>query len=265
MLRFFRQIRQRLLTDNKFSKYLLYATGEILLVVIGILIALQVNNWKEEAEIRKEERLLLTNLKADFEVRREELLEFDVYFAREMDALGILLPLFHTGEALPEEQVLDSLLSYSENAYTFNNSFQLLDLLFSTGRIDLIGNEQLKNNLLKWPFLVEETLEEQRYLMEIDIQLGYPVADHYISQSDLSRYFKFRDYGSEEFSSAMKKDYSGLFRSNLYENYLSRRLQTLRIMKSDRLKLINVADEILMLIALELERLDIALCWHDVA
>ena len=48
MLRFFRQIRQRLLTDNKLSKYLLYAVGEILLVVIGILIALQINDWQEE-------------------------------------------------------------------------------------------------------------------------------------------------------------------------------------------------------------------------
>ena len=47
MLRFFRQIRQRLLTDNKFSKYLLYAVGEILLVVIGILIALQIDTWKK--------------------------------------------------------------------------------------------------------------------------------------------------------------------------------------------------------------------------
>jgi hypothetical protein len=47
MLRFFRQIRQRLLTDNKFSKYLLYAIGEILLVVIGILIALQADFWNE--------------------------------------------------------------------------------------------------------------------------------------------------------------------------------------------------------------------------
>ena len=48
MLRFFRQIRQRLLTNNKFSKYLLYAIGEILLVVIGILIALQIDNWNQE-------------------------------------------------------------------------------------------------------------------------------------------------------------------------------------------------------------------------
>ncbi|WP_445383656.1 hypothetical protein [Robiginitalea sp. IMCC43444] len=48
MIRFFRSLRQRLLTENKISKYLLYAIGEILLVVIGILIALQINNWNEE-------------------------------------------------------------------------------------------------------------------------------------------------------------------------------------------------------------------------
>ena len=45
MLKFFHQIRKRLLSENRFSKYLFYAVGEILLVVIGILIALQINNW----------------------------------------------------------------------------------------------------------------------------------------------------------------------------------------------------------------------------
>ena len=62
MLRFFRQIRQRFLTDSKFSKYLLYAGGEILLVVIGILIALQVNNWNEYRAERKQEQKVLTEL-----------------------------------------------------------------------------------------------------------------------------------------------------------------------------------------------------------
>ena len=47
MIKFFRKIRQRLLTENKFSKYLLYAIGEIVLVVIGIMIALEVNNWNQ--------------------------------------------------------------------------------------------------------------------------------------------------------------------------------------------------------------------------
>ena len=65
MLRFFRQIRQRLLTDNKFSKYLLYAVGEILLVVIGILIALQVDNLNEERKNRELEMVFLERLKSD--------------------------------------------------------------------------------------------------------------------------------------------------------------------------------------------------------
>ncbi|MEJ2162386.1 MAG: DUF6090 family protein [Robiginitalea sp.] len=54
MFRFFRNIRQRLITGSKFSRYLLYAVGEILLVVIGILIALQVDNWNETRKSREQ-------------------------------------------------------------------------------------------------------------------------------------------------------------------------------------------------------------------
>jgi hypothetical protein len=50
MIKFFRKIRQQLLTENKFSKYLLYAIGEIVLVVIGILIALSINNWNNNLQ-----------------------------------------------------------------------------------------------------------------------------------------------------------------------------------------------------------------------
>ncbi|ARV10242.1 hypothetical protein BTO05_11565 [Winogradskyella sp. PC-19] len=53
MIKFFRRVRQRLLTENKFSKYLIYAIGEIVLVVIGILIALQINNWNEQSKSKK--------------------------------------------------------------------------------------------------------------------------------------------------------------------------------------------------------------------
>jgi len=47
MIKVFRKIRQNLLSENKLSEYLLYAAGEIFLVVVGILIALQINNWNE--------------------------------------------------------------------------------------------------------------------------------------------------------------------------------------------------------------------------
>jgi hypothetical protein len=55
MMKFFRKIREKLLSKSKFSKYLIYAIGEIILVVIGILIALQINNWNQN---RKDDRIL---------------------------------------------------------------------------------------------------------------------------------------------------------------------------------------------------------------
>ncbi|MCJ7467209.1 MAG: DUF6090 family protein [Maribacter sp.] len=69
MIKFFRKIRQRLLTENKFSKYLIYAIGEIILVVVGILIALSVNNWNEKRKsVNKGKeyfRLVYNDLKTD--------------------------------------------------------------------------------------------------------------------------------------------------------------------------------------------------------
>ena len=67
MLKFFRRIRQQLLTQNKLSKYLLYAIGEIILVVIGILIALQINNWNEGRKRSQTEVQLLQTMKQAIE------------------------------------------------------------------------------------------------------------------------------------------------------------------------------------------------------
>ena len=69
MIKFFRKIRQKMLTENKFSKYLIYAIGEIILVVIGILIALGISNWNEERKLQNEINIYLSqkneNLKED--------------------------------------------------------------------------------------------------------------------------------------------------------------------------------------------------------
>jgi len=67
MIKFFRKIRQKLLTENKFSKYLIYAIGEIVLVVIGILIALSINNWNEGNKRKSQERDVLLHMKRNLE------------------------------------------------------------------------------------------------------------------------------------------------------------------------------------------------------
>lgn len=65
MIKFFRKIRQELLADQKFSKYLLYAIGEITLVVIGILIAVSINNWNESRKDVQREIKMLSDLQND--------------------------------------------------------------------------------------------------------------------------------------------------------------------------------------------------------
>ncbi len=67
MIKFFRKIRQKTLTENKFSNYLLYAVGEIVLVVIGILLALQINNWNENRKLKLKEVSSIKNLVEEIE------------------------------------------------------------------------------------------------------------------------------------------------------------------------------------------------------
>lgn len=73
MIKFFRRIRQRLLAEGRLSSYLAYAIGEILLVVIGILIALQINNSSEEFKERKAADKLHQEILAEFEKNQENL------------------------------------------------------------------------------------------------------------------------------------------------------------------------------------------------
>jgi len=68
MINFFRNIRQGLLLENKTGKYLKYAIGEIVLVVIGILIVLQINNWNENRKLSNIEIEILTEIKSSLEI-----------------------------------------------------------------------------------------------------------------------------------------------------------------------------------------------------
>ena len=77
MIKIFRKIRQQLLTENKFSKYLIYAIGEIILVVIGILIALSIKNWNEGRKKKETLNNIYTIIKQDLET---DLLNIDKIF-----------------------------------------------------------------------------------------------------------------------------------------------------------------------------------------
>jgi len=68
MIKFFRKIRYNLMEQNKTGKYIKYAIGEIVLVVVvvEILIALQINNWNEDRKARKSENQIRNSLAVNF-------------------------------------------------------------------------------------------------------------------------------------------------------------------------------------------------------
>ena len=103
MIKFFRRIRQQLLTENKFSKYMLYAIGEIVLVVIGILIALQLNNWNSNRIQKQKESLLLNALNEEFKSNKMQLdsvLTKHKYSMKSVEYLMSRLPIKNTKTSL---------------------------------------------------------------------------------------------------------------------------------------------------------------------
>lgn len=74
MIKFYHRLRRRFLIENKFSKYIFYAVGEIVLVMVGILIALQINNWNNRIE-HLNEKVLLSYIMEDLRYNQEILIE----------------------------------------------------------------------------------------------------------------------------------------------------------------------------------------------
>jgi len=144
MIKFFRKIRQQLLTDNKFSKYLIYAIGEIILVVIGILIALQINNWNEYQKERKSEELLLSEIRDNL---KYDLNDFDSNIATlQNKSISSRMMLKALEKNIPYHDSLGYFFSYL-NAYPhFSSKTNGYKLLQSKG-LEIIINTNLRNKI----------------------------------------------------------------------------------------------------------------------
>jgi hypothetical protein len=165
MLRFFRKIRQSLLTENSFGKYFLYAIGEILLVVIGILIALQIDNWNESRKEALREQTLLHELKTNLETNVENLQSDIAIQVKGASAIHFLLD--HLDNRKPYLDTLDYLFQEADFVPEAVLSSSAFETLKSSG-MGLISNDSLRNAIIdlfevKYPHLMQETrrLEDQ--------------------------------------------------------------------------------------------------------
>jgi len=146
MIKFFRKIRQKLLTENKFSKYLLYAIGEILLVVIGILIALQINNWNEAQKANHKQTLVLKELVKSI---NNDLWEYETYLDRNlnMKKSGIdSLHAYMAGKTEINDSLFIKFYKMAKKDIHFRYGNGPFDALKSSG-LELIRNDSLRSHI----------------------------------------------------------------------------------------------------------------------
>ena len=150
MIKFFRKIRQDLLLKGKTGKYFKYAIGEIILVVIGILIALQINDWNQSKKDRKLEKQyycrLLEDVKQDYSNY-----EYSLELLNErIDANNIIIQ-----KLLDDTLPLDSITPYLLKSVKFSNrnyraTTDALEDIKSSGNLNILTDLSVKNKLASY-------------------------------------------------------------------------------------------------------------------
>ncbi len=191
MIPFFRKIRKKLADDNKPLKYLRYAIGEIVLVVIGILIALQINNWNQWRQEREVEKTVLEQLKEDYLSNLAQLEQkMEIRNALINAALSIL-----ESTDNPEQVIRDSLIA-DLTILLIDPTFDPIENdLSSTGDLRLITNKELKHLLSTWTADIIAVREieqdwstivyEQLQLVFSGLGISRDLANHFINDLDL--------------------------------------------------------------------------------
>ncbi len=151
MIKFFRHIRKNQIMENKTGKYFKYAIGEIVLVVIGILIALQINNWNQNRIERNKENLILTELIVDLEEQSKLL---DVYIEIESSFYQNgkdILSHFATNQTFNNnDNSMYSKLNSLVTRKTFNPVNTTFQELITTGNIAIIQDKATKRKVIQY-------------------------------------------------------------------------------------------------------------------
>lgn len=165
MAKFFRRFRMNLLAENKFTKYLIYALGEITLVVIGILIALAINNHNQERITRRKEQKYLTGLRDDFQISKRKLTELIRVNRSNLNGSKKLLKLITENDQLFDEVEFSTILvtTFSSDI-SFNPNNSLLHEIINSGSLKDISNDKLRVQLTHWISTMEDISHQEKDL-----------------------------------------------------------------------------------------------------
>jgi uncharacterized membrane-anchored protein YhcB (DUF1043 family) len=248
MIKIFRQIRQRLIKEHKVSKYLLYAIGEIILVVIGILIALSINNWNENRKVNLEEKSYLKRL---LQENKEDVL----VFTKEIDLLNKTISIitdlsnrFKTNTS-SDSLLVHSAIDYIQNSSeypNFNPSTSTFEDLSSTGNLNVFRDTELRNQIVRhykdYQLVAWNFKTNSDWTTPLDVPLFTNTNTHKFDSSS----FLFPEESTEDLAKILRRDQELYAQSISIHYWLTKEsLGDLKHIKEDTLILIELLENAL--------------------
>ena len=214
MIKLFNKMRKQLLDENKTGRYFKYAIGEIVLVMIGILLALQVNTWNQNRQLQKEEVQIMKSLHKEFS---KNLVKFDnAYKFHNNRKQGIETIMSIEARELSTDS-LRLLLRSVNNNYTFNPFQGNYNSIISSGKIELISNDLLKERISSLQDLIIDYQEEENMAFNFATRGLHPI---FLTNAIFDNYSYYK--GNAEISiselSRIKEKFIRLIESNEYES-----------------------------------------------
>jgi hypothetical protein len=251
MIIFFRKIRQKLLSENKLGKYLTYAIGEIVLVMIGILLALQVNNWNENRKDAIQEKIVLKSLFENLTLanNQSELLIFEEVNLKKglIQILGI-----ESGEDIDVlEYIPDSIFKSAVwDLQSDQPTFNTYNNLKNTNKLGLIKNKKLNEKFTDLEFRLNklnDILEDRLSVHQIRID---DISEKGINFIPLVK----SNVPEVNIENEVKNDYFELLKSKSIRNLLGMKLTFTQDVIDRREDLDKEIKELIVLIKNEIEQ-----------
>ncbi len=234
MINFFRKKRKTLANDNKALKYARYAIGEIVLVVIGILIALSINNWNEHRKERIQESILLQQLLVDFISNLEQL---DQKIGMRKDFMNSSKQLFKYIDH-PDLRNKDSIDYHIAKTMPYATFDPIIHDLAGSGELSIIKNIELKQAFTRWTSEISDVIEDEVIWKNYRNDLYFPfIIKHYQLRTVRNNAYKSNILGkyslnigenTDSYSkdvigvSKHKEDFNVLLNHPDFEDHLSR-------------------------------------------
>ena len=205
------------------SKYLRYAVGEVVLVVIGILIALQVNNWNEYRKEKVEEKKILLSLHNEISNNLESLQVVIEEKNKIIDVNQYIIDNTGKNGEWKSMKPLDSLMNYiSLSGWIFVPQNGVLNEIINSGKLLLIENDLIKNEIASLPQLLSLMIEEDRqYRLDLH-QYFLPFLSKNYNLIELTKYRELlENYSFKMGETNFSKSIPELLDSREFENILT--------------------------------------------